>query len=250
MSNAPTAPRTPPFWDRQFAPELSWGQLVFDLVAGILLPVFCLVADPIVFRESPFGTPLLGGYAPLAYVAIVTGLLALAIWLLARRPAALLAGFLVAGALFALLLGIALFPFSLIGLFAGIGALGLSPFLTAFVFFRNSVRAWDRARQRTTGLTALVAAFGLLAAFGSPLLTQLYLDRVVTQNMELILSPNAEEATRGISRLRRYRFVMDLDRLVWAYHAEGDAVRRTRLAEAYKEITGVEIEHRLAVLKD
>jgi hypothetical protein len=164
-----TAPARP-FWQRQFGPEPSRWQVAFDLAAGILLPLVCLAADPIVFRGDSFMPPLLGHRALLCYAAIGTSLLALALWLLCRRPAALLAGFLLAGALFALLLGVFLLPFSMIGLFAnGLGALGLSPFLTAFVFWRNGLRAWARAGRGTAGAALLAACGFLTAAAGPPL---------------------------------------------------------------------------------
>jgi hypothetical protein len=254
VPSAPVTAHGRPFWQRQFAPEPSWWQVAFDLAAGILLPLVCLAADPIIFRDphmSPLlASPLLGRYTLLCYAAIGTGLLALALWLLCRRPAALLAGFLVAGALFALLLGVVLLPFSLLGLLAmGFGALGLSPFLTAFVFWRNGVRAWARANRGAAG-AALLAACGFLAAAAGPPLAQFAVDRELTRATELALSPDPAEAARGLARLRRCRLVADWDRLVWAYQAEGDAERRTRLAQVYQELTGEEIGLRLKRLLD
>src|SRR5262249_19547142 len=115
-----------PFWQRQFLPEPSWAQNAFDVAAGILLPVLCLVADPIVFRGQGFGAPFLGSIALLAYATIGVSILAITLWLVCRRPPGFLAGFLFSGALFALLLGIFLLPLSLVGLFAaGMGILGL-----------------------------------------------------------------------------------------------------------------------------
>ncbi len=128
MSSRSVAATQVPFWQRQFAPKASLVQIVFDVAAGILLPILCLVADPIVFRARSFGSPLLGNYALLAYFAIGMAFLALALWLLCHRPASVFAGLLGAGAFFALLLGVVLLPFSMLGLFAaGLGLLGLSP---------------------------------------------------------------------------------------------------------------------------
>jgi hypothetical protein len=242
-----------PFWQRQFDAEPSRWQVAFDLAAGILLPLVCLAADPIVFRDPHMSpllvSPLLGRYLLLCYAAIGTSLLALALWLLCRRPAALLAGFLVAGALFALLLGVLLLPFSLIGMIAmGFGALGLSPFLTAFVFWRNGVRAWARANRGEAG-AAMLAACGFLAAAAGPPLAQFAVDRELTRAMELALSADPAEAAQGLARLRRCRLVAEWDRLVWAYQAEGDTERRTRLAEVYQEFTGWNIERRLEALR-
>jgi hypothetical protein len=74
--------------------------------------------------------------------------------------------------------------------------------------------------------------------------------REVTRATELALSPDPAEAARGLARLRRCRFVADWDRLVWDYQAEGDAARRTRLAQVYQELTGRDIEQRLTALLD
>ncbi len=250
VSSASITATARPFLQRQFDPGPSWWQTAFDIAAGIVLPLVCLAADPVVFRASSFGSPLLGGYALLGYAAIGTGLLALAVWLLCGRPAPLLAGFLAAGALFALLLGVVLFPLSIIGLVAGgIGVLGLSPFLTAFVFWRNGVRAWARARRGTAG-AALLAACGFLAAAAGPPLAQFAVDRELTRATELALSPDPAEAARGLARLRRCRHLADWDRLAWAYQGEGDEGRRARLAEVYKELTGGEVEDRLSRLVD
>jgi hypothetical protein len=145
---------------------------------------------------------------------------------------------------------VVLLPLSLIGLLAnGFGALGLSPFLTAFVFWRNGVRAWARASRGRAG-SALLAACGFLAAAAGPPLAQFAVDRELTRATELALSPDPAEAARGLARLRRCRPVADWDRLVWAYRSEGDEARRARLAHVYQKLTGAEIEHRLERLLD
>src|SRR6478735_10105913 len=79
--------------------------------------------------------PELGAVMPGCYCAISLGMIALAYHLRARGPSAYLAGVLLAATLFATGLGLVMLPTSILGtLFAGIGVLGLSPFLTALVF--------------------------------------------------------------------------------------------------------------------
>jgi len=247
MTIAATQVGQAPFWGRQFAPAVTARQRAFDVAAGIALPLACLAADPIVFRETSFGAPLLGGQAVGAYVAMGTGMTALALWLTASRPAGLLAGALAASGLFALGLGLLLLPFSILGAaMLGLGLLGLSPFLTAFVLVRNAVRA-GRSAGRTWAASAGVG-FALAAA--TPLGAQWGVHRVAAAATEQALSPDDTEARRGVERLQRLRYFADADALAWAYRAEVDPSRRSRLAAAYWAMTGVDVEHRLAVLLD
>jgi len=131
------------FWKRQFAPEVTEAQIAFDVAAGILLPLACLLLDPIVFR-SPKG--VLAPYALAAYLAIGLSLIHLAIWLIARRPAPYLAGALAAGAFLSFLIGMVLLPYRVFGLMIVVGVLGFAPFLTSFVYLRNCIRAFALAR--------------------------------------------------------------------------------------------------------
>jgi hypothetical protein len=240
----------PSFWERQFAPQRTACQNAFDLSFGLALPLICLYFDPIVFRAS-VGEPLLAGYFTVAGVAISLGFLSLSAWMLLRRPSALLAGLLAGGAIFAGLLGLTLLPFSLIGLAMFIGVLGFTPFLTAFVFWRNAVRAYRRARQSSTEVLALVlAALGFSFSCGGPWVAHWYVARETALAMDMVQSPDTAEAARGLSILRRFRSFNNFDPLIVAYGMEKNAERRERLAASYKELTGEDIEHRLAILRD
>ena len=57
-----------PFWIRQFEPVPTRSQELFDGIFGVILPILCFVADPIVFRGGFFGGPMLEGYQVLAYL--------------------------------------------------------------------------------------------------------------------------------------------------------------------------------------
>ena len=106
------------------------------------------------------------------------------------------------------------------------------------------MRAWARARGGAgiTTAVALVAACGLLAGTTGPVVAQCYTDWDLARATELALSSDDAEATQGVARLRKYRFLVDFDMLVLAYMKAGDAARRERLAEEYKELTGTPIE--------
>src|SRR6185436_20234918 len=88
------------FWARQFAPEVTRRQRGFDLFFGILAPIFCVVADPVVFRAAgPYGKPWIP-YATGAYIFIGLEILTLGAWMAIPRKGPLLS-LALAGPLFA-----------------------------------------------------------------------------------------------------------------------------------------------------
>ncbi len=54
----------------------------------------------------------------------------------------------------------------------------------------------------------------------------------------------------ALEKLRAWYRFAPRDSLVWSYAAERDTVRKQRLADAYKELTGEDVESRLARLED
>ena len=133
------------FWQRQFTAKTTLRQIIFDVVAGILLPILCLVFDPIVFR----GSGLLAECRALAYIAIGFGVLTLTLWLALgaqiKQWVSIIAGILLFGALFAFAIGVILLPLSLLELRVVVGVFGFAPFFTSFVFLRNWFRAFRQA---------------------------------------------------------------------------------------------------------
>src|SRR5215207_8680051 len=51
------------FWERQFQPEPTMSQRRFDWAYGVIIPLICVAADPIVFRHQG----MLSAYQPFAY---------------------------------------------------------------------------------------------------------------------------------------------------------------------------------------
>ncbi|MBI4586088.1 MAG: WD40 repeat domain-containing protein [Planctomycetes bacterium] len=157
------------FWKRQFLGEPTGKQVVFDVLFGLLLPVICLIFDPIVLSRwlpgDSSGEPaLLEEYHQSAYAGIAFQLLALAGWLCCRRRLARLGPFLggifLSGAALALAIGAWISPQSFFGLlFFFIGALGFSPFFAALVFARNGIRAIAAAGKGFPGLQVFSGAF-------------------------------------------------------------------------------------------
>jgi hypothetical protein len=153
--------------------RLSGGtprQRVFDGVAGIALPLVCLITDPGVFADWP--------YRAVVYTFIGTELVVLAAWLALQRrlqtSALFFAGPLVAGGGFAFALGVALLPLSVFGLLLLIGILGFTPFFTAFTYARSGLRALRRGRVGRAGTTvAGIVLAGILFA-AAPSIAVLY----------------------------------------------------------------------------
>jgi hypothetical protein len=174
--NEQVPPKREGFWKRQFSDSPSLAQKIFDVVMGIIAPILCLYFDPLIFKNIIFSVSCGDGNATLgqplaifAYTLIGLGMLALAIWLIAGTrlggSAAFFAGIFFAGAESALALGVALLPLSVPALLFIIGILGFIPFLTAFVYLRNGVRAWRSARrQDPPKLRAWVFTIALMGA--------------------------------------------------------------------------------------
>src|SRR4051812_14902917 len=102
VAATPTADLT--FWERQFGPDATFGQFVFDLMFGAVLPGICLIADPIVFRGSLGGAWV--GHPLGGYLAIGIGIVSLIWWLFTWRLPALSGGLLAGGAFVAAGLGL------------------------------------------------------------------------------------------------------------------------------------------------
>ncbi len=158
-------------------PEPTRRKLIFDFTAGVILPVLCFAFDPIVFRPSLCLGPILGGLGTFTYIGGALCMTAFTLWLVAGRRLSrvltYLAGIFLTASLAALALGLVLLPFSFIGLAAlGLGALGFIPLLTAWVYWRNSRRAWRlaRERRRSTSLAqhCAMAALAIVLTIGIP----------------------------------------------------------------------------------
>lgn len=180
MTAPVTEPKPKNWLQRAWSPEPTLGHLIFDFAFGVVAPLLCLYFDPGLFRSNdPCFGPLLGGTGPFVYVAIGSGTFLLAIWLIANRwitkGRSLFAGAFLGGTIFAFLLGLAMLPFSLIGLLLfGLGALGVMPFLVALVYWRNARMAWSEVGAVNNTLRFALAIAGFVFVFGLPTLTTQY----------------------------------------------------------------------------
>lgn len=142
INDSTPAPRQR-FLQRQFSSVPTLSQRKFDWTFGVGLPVVCIAADPIVFRIGMLmfeegDKPLLYRYQTFAYVLSSVSIMAMAAWLLwgsklgEIRP--FLGGLFLVAAAISTIVGVILFPFSLIGSIFLIGILGFTPLLSGFVF--------------------------------------------------------------------------------------------------------------------
>jgi hypothetical protein len=138
----PSAPHTG-FWKRQFQQEPTKAQKRFDWIFGVAMPAICFYFDPIVFQRNE--VPALYKYKVGVYVLTYVSIMGLAAWLLWKEKLGWLlgplAGLFAAGSVIALVIGIVIFPLSLLGLMILIGALGFTPLFTSVIYARNAVRA-------------------------------------------------------------------------------------------------------------
>ena len=157
--------KTPGFFERQFSLLATRKQQRFDWAFGVILPTVCIAADPIVFRSSigliPNGE--FSKYAFFVYALSSVSTIALAAWLLwgdrlgELRP--YLGGLFLAASAVSTLIGLAIFPISLITSIVLIGMLGFTPLFCGFVFLRNAIRVFDSATEDLAKRYVLRAAF-------------------------------------------------------------------------------------------
>jgi hypothetical protein len=163
------------FTHRQFHLTPTIAQQKFDWVFGVGLPIVCTAADPIVFRTWPgSGQALLGQYKIFAYALSIVSIMSMTAWLLwghrlgELRP--YLGGIFLAGSMISAIVGLILFPFSLLGMFFFWGFLGFTPLLSSFVYLRNGVRAikgskLDSPTRAVYQAVILAALYSLIVPF-------------------------------------------------------------------------------------
>jgi hypothetical protein len=247
------------FWKRQFSEENTPWQDWFDIGFGIIAPIVCLIFDPAVFRDGFLsGRGYLSNIRLFAYLSIGIGITTLSIWLLFKTKSSILAGFVsgifLVGALLAMALGIFLLPVSIFGLLVVVGILGFTPFLTAFVFLRNGVRA-IRMIQSSTKRALLVVpmVLGVTLVIGIPLRIQWKTSALVSQSISTIIhSDKEEEIDQAADRLQTAFWCSDYcyDEVVWVYDEEVNEEKRQLMSSAYKKVTGEEIEERLQRMQE
>jgi hypothetical protein len=237
------------FWKRQFDSPASPRQQQFDVLVGIVLPILCLLVDPGIFRSFAGGSWFLKHLRLFAYMEITAGILALLYYMLTRRASSFLTGVLSGSAFFALALGFAMLPVTLIGMLFVVGIFGLAPFFTSFVFARSAARSWRQCDARDSrGPRTLPIALGFVMVLAVPAILQSasfhYGDRAVVA----LQSGSDQDFAHAVRTLKLVHY--DTDQLAFTYQKTNDANRRARLARAFTAITGEVVQDRLSSLND
>lgn len=241
----------PGFWERQFRGEPTSNQNVFDALFGVVAPILCFMLDPIVFSERFSGTPLLEDYKLFAYMFSGLEMIALASWLSLGLRSRLLNGFiggvLIAGGIFSAILGAVLAPYSLIGLMFLIGVLGFTPFVTAFVYFRNGSRAVLKSDLEGYEPRPSMALLGLLLSLSGSLFLSRGLDEFMTNSVNDMIYGSEQQALAAAHRIRPLSLVNEAKcrRLVDEFQQTSDSQRKDHLNKLYREATGEEIQYRI-----
>ena len=245
------------FWSRQFVNERTGPQNVFDTIFGVLLPILTLVADPIVFKGDFLGDgPVLVGYQIFAYFISGLEIVVLLMWLSFRRHltafCAPIGGIFIAGGIFSLAIGVLILPYTLIGLIFLIGAAGFTPFLTAFVYFRNGVRAF-RAQDRNDAFSArfVLAAGALVLSLGGPFVASYQLTNMTSAATRDLLYGHPIAAEQALQRLK-WLPIPEADRqqFVETYRLERREERRNLLKKYYSELTGEDLDLKIRIMDD
>lgn len=235
------------FWQRQFQPQATSAQKVFDWILGVVLPVICFVFDPIVFKGNG---ALFGDLKPFAYILSFVSVLAMSAWLIWGTRLKWLNGFLAGlffgGAFVSFCVGVLLFPYSFAGMLILIGFLGYTPLLTALVYLRNGLRAMDASKLfLVKSVRVYAVAFG--AIFSVSLAWTV--NSEIKKSLRNIEVGSAEVVYAEGQKLKWVAPLVNFGKLVLVYQRSTPAEpwqqeKMQAIAEVYKELTGEGIENK------
>jgi hypothetical protein len=244
------------FLKRQVDDHPTAHQVVFDLSVGVLLPVLCLLFDPL---------QMFGASRTQVWGFLALQMAALATWVtLLRRSsslAAVFAGVLLTGASFSALLCVLMVPLALWMTVATIGWLyesvfGLmptpgtdaflwmflawTPLWTMLVYGRNTFRARRRAGTSASARIVRRVAFGGTVSI---ILASLFATQFMTRTaLADVRSGDPARVERGTARLVRWEWYMNSSTsLLGAYHGCRDADERLSYSNAFRAIRGYPI---------
>lgn len=232
------------FWKRQFQVEPTKKQRIFDWMFGVVLPVICFVADPILFKGYGLGKgAIMGSVKPFAYLLSFTLVMILSanlIWnerLKWIKP--FLSGLFVIGAIISFGIGIILLPLSLIGLAFVIGILGFTPLFSGFVYLRNSIQCFNSAKS-VFKKSSLIGGFILSAvlSFTIPMLVNIEIQK----SLNAMKNGDVKTIIDSENRLKFVSPLVNFDELGGLYCGSPDSDEHQSLARVYEKYTGESIE--------
>lgn len=226
---------------------VSAGEVVFDLLFGVLAPFGVVWGDPALFT-SEFGQQAAfpAYYAPLAQVVTICLAASLALWLVtgARRSwlGVLVAGPFAIGALLSVVVGVKLVWAALgFGLHFK-GLMGLAPWLMAFVLARQGLRAIRAAADVSAALAAVSLVVGAVVLLGTLGIASKTLQRRARLLEDQLFSKSIEDHRFALAQMLGKKMV-DVDAIVVRYaDLRRRDSRRARIAAAYLSLTGESID--------
>lgn len=244
------------FWKRQFQVETTSRQKKFDWFFGVIMPVICVLFDPVVFSGRALGPAYLGAYKPGAFILSFASIMAMAAWLIwggrLKWMNSVLAGLFLCGGLVSLVVGGLILPLSLIGLMLlFIGALGFIPFFAGFVYLRNSWRAFEQVRPLfeknvLVGTVVLSALFSIAVPWA--------INSEIERSIDNVINGSPEAGRSATRRLKYVSLIVNFDRIPAAYlkmRGDKEQLEKLRAIEAaYFEMTGKTLEMDARILVD
>jgi hypothetical protein len=246
------------FWAKQFDSNRTSAQDKFDVAFGLVLPILCLMADPVVFKSFPlFGRAILGDYQLLAYVVCTVEMGFFLVWRTfptkVNAVLPLFAGVFLIGSCFSLLIGCAMLPLTFVALFFVIGLLGFMPFISAFVYLRNGVRAMNAQQNPAPLFSRLwLAVLSGLFIFVPLVFATVFVERSMSASVDTMIYGNVAQAQLAANRLKWFGFIplKQTDRIADAYGREWDDKKKAVLLQTYWDITGEDITRRQNMFMD
>jgi hypothetical protein len=249
------------FWRRECPAMLTRRQSLFDVIFGILLPLFCFYFDFGLVRSS--GELLhwqliqFSGLGPWIYALSGLVILTLILWLAVENQInsivrAGLSGVLFAGGIVSTAIGVMIsLPFIAFGAFFLVVLVGFVPFFTGFVYVRNGLRALGIFNFEVNRVPRIaIAVFSLFIAFGVPSVVQWKVSASINQSFAEIVDLNSASIDAPLARIKLFQLLIDPDPIIQQYQEESNTMRKERLGRVYKEIAGEDIERRIAIIRD
>lgn len=166
-------------------------QIKIDFLFGIIIPLICITADPIIFKGwEGFTTRhgILSRYREFAYTFMAINIITLLFYIVSKRNSLLMSGCFFAGGIFACVLGLRIFPLSLVGiLFYGMGLLGFTPFLSAFVYISNGIQAYQINSKAGHFQKLQIVLLGFAFTVSVPIFVHLVLNPDILTRIESFL---------------------------------------------------------------
>lgn len=245
-TNAETA-RRPSFWKRQFQQASTSSQKKFDWAFGVVIPIICVVFDPVVFRGNALGVAALGNYKAFAYLLSFASIMVMAAWLTWGEKLkwlnSFIAGLFLFGSVVSFGIGILILPVSLIGLIILIGILGFTPLLAGIVYLRNGIRAFRSAGNSMPAKTLVYStALATIFSFAIPFAV----NAEIRKSLDAIRDGDVETVLYESKKLRLLSPLVNFDVLAKECHQYSDEAKSSPkmqiIEQLYTDMTGRKIE--------